>query len=59
MFGCQLCFKIHVFYVPDAIYYVPAKAARTAGTARTTPTLQNDRKFKFEEQKGVFVNFSG
>ena len=35
------------------------RRAPAAGTARTTPTLQNDRKFKFEEQKGVFVYSSG
>ena len=40
-------------------FYVLAVAARAAGTVRTTPTLQNDRKFKFEEQKGVLVYSSG
>ena len=48
MFRMPFVFKINIFYVL-------ARAARAAGTARTTPTLQNDRKFKFEEQKGVFV----
>ena len=59
------------FYVPILRsgsmfrFYVPARAARAAGTARITPTLQNDRKSKFEEQKRcirilfyVGVNFS-
>ena len=57
--GSHLCFRINIFYIP-------ARAARTAGTARTTPTLQNDRKFEFEKKQKrcnrilfwVGVNFS-
>ena len=50
--GGHFGFKINIFHVL-------ARAARAAGTARTTPTFQNDRKSKFEEQKVVFVYSSG
>ena len=55
MFRMPLMFWNKHFYFLDTIF----APARAAGTARTTPALQNDRKLKFEEQKSVFVYSSG
>ena len=50
--------RIIIFYVLDAIFafiinivYAPARAARVAGTARNTPTLQNDRNSNLKYKK--------